>query len=362
LGDVIAANPDGATANDATTNADGSPSDAATDDDFGPCIDGGCGCLTVEDISPDTRGNGDQILVSPTAVFFMVDNYPPGSDPAVFSAPLDGLDGAPPTEISGPSVINSRSMAMGGGWLFFREQSASLDGITRVALNANDQTPVSYFPLHPPLPKAPGPLATDSAHLFFSGNADAICRIPFNNVGDASAINDPSNCGGPPFLVYDGGAYSYSPIAANESAVFIAFNGHIDSIQQGSGVTKRIVTQAGSGLGNMTDDNGALFWTTVYDAGAIWTTSDDGTGSPTQIVMMPANDDVAAPTITVDDAGVYWAPSNDSHVWGAKRDGTGQQLLGCDPNLSPIAAIVSDATYVYWLTTEGRVHRAKKNP
>lgn len=351
LGDVVpyeesGAPPDGRAAEDAPSS----------ETETGPCVPNGdpCNCLAPPStISPGPHGTGQAISVSGSNVYFMVTDFGGGAgSPVVFRAPIDGAGDGGATQASLQSPI-APSMALGASWLFFRRTSAPV-ALARISIDATGQTPASYVG---PLSSAPGNLATDSTHVFWAGDFGAVCEAPFDGAGPV-VDGGIAGCSGSPLVAPHDGGPSNTQLAASDTAVFLMYNSRIYAAPQSTGIPSQIVAQTGSTLGNLLDDRGQLYWTNVVaDAGTIWSALDDG-GDAKLIVRSPLEGSALAPTIAVDANGIYWSQRNYSKVWGASRDGSNVHLLACENAGAP--ALTTDATYVYWVTSDGAVRRVPK--
>jgi hypothetical protein len=357
LGDVVGSSDAASGPTDAPIEAGGgAPSDAATADDFGPCTDSGdsCGCVLPEDVSSAARGNGEGIVVSGSTVYFLVFNFPDTTtDSTLFSAPVTGLAGAAPTQVSIPDPLNAASMTLAGPVIVFKHGAAPGD-IRAIALTDNMLPPQRYFD-PPELPF--NSFAADSKRIYFGNGEGVICGVPYPVPGsphDAGTLG----CGLTP-VVPPSGIPSGALIAANDTSVFYSNQGDVYAAPQSTGAVAKIYNGIPT-ISGFVESNGSLFWSRLTgDGGTIWSVQDDG-GNPATIVQSPIEGGVSAATIAVDSDGIYWGARSYDRISGAARDGTNQRLLACDTE--GVSGITTDATYVYWVNNSGRVKRAKKNP
>ncbi len=357
LGDVIAGSDSSTSPNDSPIEADGAPTDAATADDFGPCRDGGdpCACVPPEDVSTAARGNGEGIVVAGSTVYFLVLNFPDTTtDSTLFSAPVTGLGtGVAPTQVSIPAPLNALSMTLAGSEILFKHGSAPGD-IRAIAFTDNMLPPKVYF-VPPEVPF--NSFAADSRRVYFGNAEGVICGVPYPVPGsphDAGTFG----CGLTP-VVPPNGIPSGALIAASNSYVFYSDQGNVYAAPQSTGALTEIYNGIPS-ISGFTENSGSLFWSRLTnDGGTLWSVLDDG-GNPAAIVQSPIEGGVSAATLAVDGDGIYWGARSYDRIYGAARDGTNQRLLACDTE--GVSGITSDASYVYWVNSSGRVKRAKKNP
>ena len=330
--------------------ADAPPGDGACTPSADPCA-----CLTAPTVlSPAPSGNtGEAMVLSGSDLYFLTN---PTGGLKVLRVPVSGLDGGAPVEVTGAGTFAGAASAMvlGGSWLFFRHTSNPF-GLNRFALGGPAQPPGAYFG---PLESVPVDMAVDSARIYFTNNVGAVCAVPLNGAGPPADAG-PSGCGAPPIIAARDGGPSAAQIAVSASYVYVASSGRIDFAPLATGVLQPLVTQQGS-IASLTESGGHLFWMSPLgsDGGAVWTAADDGTGVKA-IAAAGLNGTSGNLSLAADADGVYWGARTYPKIWASGRDGSNTRLLACEP--AGIAAITSDASFVYWLTSDSAVKRRPKN-
>jgi hypothetical protein len=352
LGDVVDESTDASSSNEATIGAEGSPSDAATADDFGPCIEGGnpCSC-PPEAIVKTATGTGTALFVSGSTIYFMTRTNTYVF--AVYASPVDANPTDTPRLVasSGSSVI--AEMALGANTLFFRHTSGSL-GIVTADVDAAGLPLDVYFS---PLPESPGPMAVTSTRLLFSGTSSEVCSIPL--IGEP--MPTAAECGGDlAVLPRDAGSPVNGPaITASETDAFYPQANHIYRGSLADGGTS-LVVNASSNVQNLTQSGGRLFWMNDGDGGTI--SSVANAGGPLTPLVSSSGIVSASSALAVDDAGIYWTENgsaSNADVWTAARDGTGSHRVICDFTENALV-LATDASFVYVLSQAGNVYRVPK--
>jgi hypothetical protein len=354
LGDVVATI-DGGNAGDGAS-PDGIATDGnVSDSPSGPCVEGGdpCDCVPFT-ISPKSHTSPEALIVSGGTVFFMVSEASNGTDPVIYSAPVDGLGGGDPLQLTPSSISFGQTMALGGNYLFLRRIDPSHLGIDRVSIDGGT-TDASYFPL---VKQSGVHLVSNSSDVFFASDLGSVCALPFEG---AVPMNDPSDsgCNTPPLGAEHVGGPPDEPIYASDQNVFAAASQKILSMPISGGTLSPIASSSPpSQVSSLIENGGLIFWSTATgDAGTIWSANDDGGGAKV-IVASPFEGRMKVANVVADSTGIWWSNANEQKIWSAARDGSNVHVVACESASVPF--LTTDATYVYWMTSNGIVRRAPK--
>lgn len=360
LGDVVSEPIEGG-GGDASTDGshEGGAADARIDADDAGCDASGdpCACLTRAVTLSTLLGGTSQAMAFANGHLYTI-VVTAGGSPIVYDTPTDGLDGGPPPALTPGTSLVASTLVATRQYLFFRRTGKD-DGILRLPFGAPVEAPQSYLS---PLGADPIDLATDGAQIYWTNTIGAVCAASVDGAGagDAGVLDSgPSGCGAAVVVPARDGGPAAAQLALNATTLFLSYNQKIYSAPLATGaVTPLVPVMQGLSVNGLTESQGQLFWAaTSADAGALASANDDGTGA--RLIVPNAFEGMALQASFVVDAdGIYWGARSYQKVWAAARDGSGVRLVACEP--SAVAALASDATYVYWLTSNGVVKRATK--